>query len=152
MIQQRLRWDGDLLFLYLRKHNNGLTPKLLGWGNFVFILVYGIFQNVILPLLVIIYLIYICMYAPWQIVLTINIILYLMYLVITSVYFILYINLISERPMKDIKFVVWLWLYPIYQFLMRIITAFSMFNELIRRSHEESNMAPWWVLKKGKRF
>jgi len=90
------------------------------------------------------------MYAPWQIVLTINIILYLMYLVITSVYFILYINLISERPMKDIKFVVWLWLYPIYQFLMRIITAFSMFNELIRRSHEESNMAPWWVLKKGK--
>ncbi|EEZ40918.1 glycosyltransferase family 2 protein [Photobacterium damselae] len=152
LIQQRLRWDGDLLFLYLRKHNKGLTPKLLGWGNFVFILVYGIFQNVILPLLVIIYLIYICMYAPWQIVLTINIILYLMYLVITSVYFILYINLISERPMKDIKFVVWLWLYPIYQFLMRIITAFSMFNELIRRSHEESNMAPWWVLKKGKRF
>ncbi|WP_238039353.1 glycosyltransferase, partial [Psychrobacter sp. Ps6] len=28
LIQQRLRWDGDLLFLYLRKHNKGLTTQL----------------------------------------------------------------------------------------------------------------------------
>ncbi len=33
LVLQRLRWDGDLLFLFLRKHNEGLSPRLLGWGE-----------------------------------------------------------------------------------------------------------------------
>jgi len=36
--------------------------------------------------------------------------------------------------------------------LARMVTVFALANELIRRSHEESGMAPWWVLKRGKRF
>ena len=39
LLSQRLRWDGDLLFLYLRKHRRGLDPNLLGWGSFLYILV-----------------------------------------------------------------------------------------------------------------
>jgi hypothetical protein len=31
---QRLRWDGDLFFLYIRKHNRNISPKLLGWKTF----------------------------------------------------------------------------------------------------------------------
>ena len=46
----------------------------------------------------------------------------------------------------------WLMIYPFYALFMRFVTAFSMVNEIVRRSHEESSMAPWWVLKRGKRF
>ena len=30
-LMQRLRWDGDLFFLYVRKHRHSFTPRLLGW-------------------------------------------------------------------------------------------------------------------------
>lgn len=152
LVMQRLRWDGDLLFLFLRKHNEGLTPALLGWGNFLFTLAYGIIQNVLLPLLVVIFTVYMIVAYPLNFVLALMLLLYVMYLMLTMLLFIIYIGLVSERQREDLKFTGWLFLYPVYQFFMRLITAFSMVNEVIRRSHEESSMAPWWVLKRGKKF
>ncbi|HIF9209049.1 TPA: glycosyltransferase family 2 protein [Photobacterium damselae] len=152
LVNQRLRWDGDLFFLYLRKHNKGLTPSLLGWGNFLFILIYDIIQNVIMPLLVVIFTLYIIISYPIKFIIAIMLIIYFSYLFLSLLTFIIYITLISERIKYDLKSIKWLFLYPIYQFCMKLITAISILNEIIRRSHEESNMAPWWVLKHGKRF
>ncbi|EOW2076335.1 glycosyltransferase [Vibrio mimicus] len=152
LIMQRLRWDGDLLFLFLRKHRQGLTPKLLGWGNFIFTLTYGVLQNVLLPLMVIIFMTFLVWSYPWVFVSSLMMLLYGIYLFIVVLFFIVYIGLVSERAKEDLRMAVWLPLYPIYQFFMRLITAFSMVNEVVRRSHEESSMAPWWVLKRGKRF
>lgn len=152
LVLQRLRWDGDLLFLFLRKHRKGLSPKLLGWGNFIFTLAYGVVQNVVLPLLVIFFTLFILYSYPLQFVMALMLMLYCVYLFMSALLFIVYIGLVSERKKNDIKEARWLLLYPIYQFCMRLITAFSMVNEMVRRSHEESSMAPWWVLKKGKRF
>jgi hypothetical protein len=36
--------------------------------------------------------------------------------------------------------------------LMRCWSAVATLNEMLRRGHEETSMAPWWVLKKAKRF
>lgn len=47
LANQRLRWDGDLLFLYLRKHKLSLTPRILGWKTFLFTMIYGVAQNVV---------------------------------------------------------------------------------------------------------
>lgn len=152
LAMQRLRWDGDLLFLFLRKHNKGLSPQLLGWGNFIFTLAYGVIQNILLPLLVILYSIYLAIIYPVSFVFALMALLYIIYLFLSTLIFVAYIGLVSERPDEDISFAKWLLLYPIYQFFMRLITAFSMINEVVRRSHEESSMAPWWVLKRGKRF
>lgn len=152
LVLQRLRWDGDLLFLFLRKHKQGLTPALLGWGNFIFTLAYGVVQNVLLPLLVVFFTLFMIISYPPSFVTALMLMLYCVYLFLSTLLFIVYIGLISERKMQDVKEVKWLLLYPIYQFFMRLITAFSMINEVVRRSHEESSMAPWWVLKKGKRF
>ncbi|MGL4418325.1 MAG: glycosyltransferase, partial [Plesiomonas shigelloides] len=152
LILQRLRWDGDLLFLYLRKHNKGLSPSLLGWGNFIFILVYGILQNVLLPFLVIVFSVYLVFSYPIQSVLALCMLLYFVYLFFSLLLFTVYIGLVSERKSADIRMAKWIFAYPIYQFLMRMVTAFAMINEIVRRSHEESSMAPWWVLKKGKKF
>ncbi len=152
LLLQRLRWDGDLLFLFLRKHNEGLTPALLGWGNFIFVITYGVLQNVLLPILVILFTLYLFVSYPFTLVLSLIMLLYVVYLFISAVMFTVYIALVSERKNDDLAYVPWLLLYPIYQFFMRLVTAFSMVNEVFRRGHEESTMAPWWVLKRGKKF
>lgn len=152
LLLQRLRWDGDLLFLFLRKHRQGLSPKLLGWGNFIFTLAYGVLQNVVLPLLVVFYTLYILFSYPLQFVFALILLLYCVYLMMSAFQFVAYLGLISERKQQDLHQAHWLLIFPIYQFCMRLVTAFSMINEVVRRSHEESSMAPWWVLKKGKRF
>lgn len=152
LILQRLRWDGDLLFLFLRKHNEGLSPTLLGWGNFIFTLTYGVVQNVLLPILVVIFSVYMLITYPLKFVIALTLLLYIVYFTLSMLLFIVYLGLVSERKSDDLKAIIWLPLYPIYQFLMRLITAFSMVNEVVRRSHEESSMAPWWVLKRGKKF
>ncbi|OCH08933.1 glycosyltransferase family 2 protein [Aliivibrio fischeri] len=152
LLMQRLRWDGDLLFIFLRKHKQGLSPSLLGWGNFVYTLVYGVIQNVVLPLLMALFSLYVCLSYPITFVLSMLLFIYLIYITFIVLTFSIYIGLVSERPKEDIKLSIWLPLYPIYAFFMRLITAFSMVNEITRRSHEESSMAPWWVLKRGKRF
>ena len=42
---QRLRWDGDLYFLYVRKHAHSMSPRLLGWPNFLMTLASGFFSS-----------------------------------------------------------------------------------------------------------
>ncbi len=152
LMQQRLRWDGDLLFLFFRKHRSGFSPALLGWGNFIFTLAYGVIQNVLLPLLITAFTLYMVFSYPAKFVIALALLLYLTYLSLTTLIFIAYIGLISERKAEDMQALPWLFFYPVYQFCMRLLTAFAMINEAVRRSHEESSMAPWWVLKRGKKF
>ena len=149
---QRLRWDGDLLFLYLRKHIKGLTPKLLGWPVFLYTLVYGVLKNVLIPILVVWYFVYLIIVNPLITSMVSIFLIYLFYLTIIWVKFTIYWLLISERKSDDFLLIGWLFLYPNYALFARFVTAFSVFNEVFRRSHEESGMAPWWVLKRGKKF
>ena len=149
---QRIRWDGDLYFLYLRKHKQGLSPRLLGWKNYISTVLYGVVQNILLPYLVVLYTVWVFINYPAPVVVAGFAIQYLCYLFLTVLHFLVFLLAVSERPDKDIHYLKWLPFYPLYGFVMRIINAVAVFNEQIRRSHEESNMAPWWVLKRGKRF
>ncbi|MUK68847.1 glycosyltransferase family 2 protein [Aliivibrio fischeri] len=152
LMSQRLRWDGDLLFVYLRKHKHGLRPKLYGWGSFGYTLVYGVLQAVLLPILMTLFNFYIFIFYPTSVVLAVLSCLYVIYLVFIATTFLIYLSLISERIQEDREMLLWLLIYPFYALFMRFVTAFAMINEIVRRSHEESSMAPWWVLKRGKRF
>ncbi|WP_017217765.1 glycosyltransferase family 2 protein [Pseudoalteromonas sp. NJ631] len=152
LIKQRLRWDGDLLFLYLRKHWPAFTPKLLGWKSFIFTLLYGYIQNVILPFVILIHSVAVLLLFPWQFALALFIVIYGLYLFTISYFYFLVLVSISERPKQDLKLAFWLPLYPIYAFFMRTVCCFALLNELVRRSHEETSMAPWWVLKRGEKF
>lgn len=102
LVLQRLRWDGDLLFLFLRKHNEGLSPRLLGWGNFVFTLAYGVIQNVLLPLLVVIFSVYMVIVYPLKFVLALMLMLYLSTSFICSDFCCLYWACIREKKKKRI--------------------------------------------------
>ncbi|HIF79394.1 MAG TPA: glycosyltransferase family 2 protein [Gammaproteobacteria bacterium] len=152
LVLQRLRWDGDLLFLYFRKHWPAFSPKLLGTGTFIYTLLYGFLQNILLPLVIVIYTVSIFIQYPWQFTLTVYIAIYGLYLATIVFLYLLVILAISERPVADLKLAPWLLLYPLYALFMRLVCLFALINEVVRRSHEESSMAPWWVLKRGRKF
>lgn len=95
---------------------------------------------------------YIFIFYPTTVVLAVLSCLYVIYLVFIAMTFLIYLSLISERIQEDREMLLWLLIYPFYALFMRFVTAFAMINEIVRRSHEESSMAPWWVLKRGKRF
>ncbi|MGP1719088.1 glycosyltransferase family 2 protein [Shewanella frigidimarina] len=152
LVWQRLRWDGDLLFLYFRKHWPAFTPRLLGFSTFVFTLVYGFLQNVLMPFIILIYSIGIVVMYPWQFVMSISIILYCIYFCILLFFYLFVLIALSERLKQDLYLLKWLPIYPFYALFMRMVCVFALLNEIARRSHEESSMAPWWVLKRGRKF
>ncbi|MEO3864410.1 glycosyltransferase family 2 protein [Rheinheimera fenheensis] len=152
LVLQRLRWDGDLLFLYFRKHWPAFSPRLLGMSTFVFTLLYGFIQNVLMPFVIVGYSVGLVLSFPWQFLVSISVTIYLLYLAALSFFYLLVLIAISERVRQDICLLPFLPLYPFYAFFMRLVCMFALLNEVVRRSHEESSMAPWWVLKRGRKF
>ncbi|CAA0108463.1 Poly-beta-1,6-N-acetyl-D-glucosamine synthase [BD1-7 clade bacterium] len=152
LLQQRLRWDGDLLFLFMRKHKYAFSKQLMGRRNTLFTLVYGLMQSIMLPFLMIIYNIWVLVTYPTAVFVAVLLVQYTYYLVMATLHFLFFWLLVSERFRDDARMLIWLPVFPLYSLGMRLFSAFAILNEWIRRSHEESNMAPWWVLKKGKRF
>jgi cellulose synthase/poly-beta-1,6-N-acetylglucosamine synthase-like glycosyltransferase len=151
-LKQRLRWDGDMYFLYIRKHKHSIIPRLLGWPNFLMTLLTGFFFQLVLPFIITGYWILAAVMLPWQAVLLLFCLLYALYFSLTVVLFISMLLMVSERPGQDCKLLLVLPLFPLFMMVMRSWSAVAILNEAIRRGHEESSMAPWWVLKKATRF
>ena len=63
-LKQRIRWDGDLSYLYFRKHKPSFRPKLLGWGNFTMIILTGLFSQIVMPFVIFIYTIWLFVTYP----------------------------------------------------------------------------------------
>lgn len=152
LLKQRLRWDGDLIFLFLRKHRYALTPRILGWRNFIFTMVYGVFQSSILPIVLVIFHVY--LFATYSIELNLALLAvhYVYYLAQVLFLYSIYLFSVSGLTQTDWRYLVFLPIFPVHSMIMRAFTAFAVLNEVFRRGHEETNMAPWWVLKRGERF
>jgi cellulose synthase/poly-beta-1,6-N-acetylglucosamine synthase-like glycosyltransferase len=151
-LQQRLRWDGDLLFIYARKHRGSFSPELMGWPNFLMTVVSGLFVQVVIPFIIVGYTIICILILPWATFVALSVLVYLFYLVGMTLQFLLMLLLVSERPGKDVRLLPLLPLFPLAMFVIRCWSAVAMLNEWFRRGHEETSMAPWWVLQRGRRF
>ena len=151
-LKQRLRWDGDLFFLYVRKHSENMSPRLMGWRNFFMTLFTGFFFQMVVPFLIVLYTLAILFLLPAAKVLALGVLLYLVYLGATVLLYLLGMLLVSERPKQDLRMLLVLPVYPFFTFCTRCWSAVCILNEIFRRGHEESSMAPWWVTKRGKRF
>lgn len=149
---QRLRWDGDLFFLYIRKHAHSMTPRVLGWPNFLMTLANGYFFQLVLPFLIVGYTLAGLILLPPVAVLVLAAIIYTVYFAITLLYYLVGVLLVSERPRDDLKLAIILPVFPVFMFVLRCWGVVCTLNEVFRRGHEESSMAPWWVLRKGRRF
>ena len=151
-LMQRLRWDGDLYFLYIRKHRHSFNPRLLGWPNFLMTLVSGFFFQLVLPFIIFGYLVAGLFVLPLTHYLALSGVIYLIYLSVTLLMYLAMLAMVSERPRQDLRLLPIVFLFPLFMLVMRCWSAVAMLNEALRRGHEESSMAPWWVLKKAKRF
>lgn len=151
-LMQRLRWDGDLYFLYIRKHRHSFNPRLLGWRNFLMTLISGFFFQLVLPFIIFGYLMVGLFLLPLFHYLALAGLIYLVYLGVTLLMYLAMLAMVSERPRQDLRLLPMVMLFPLFMLVMRCWSAVAMLNEALRRGHEESSMAPWWVLKKAKRF
>ena len=149
---QRLRWDGDLYFLYIRKHRHSMTPRVLGWRNFLMTLVGGFFFQLVLPFLIVGYCLTGLVVLPVEAVAVLAILLYVVYLLMTVMLYVAGLLMVSERPREDLKLAPLIPVFPVFMFALRCWGVVCTLNEMFRRGHEETSMAPWWVLKRGKRF
>ncbi|PAU55120.1 glycosyltransferase family 2 protein [Pseudomonas indica] len=149
---QRLRWDGDLFFLYIRKHSHSITPRLLGWPNFLMTLVSGFFFQLVLPFIILSYSLAALFLLPGSTLLLLFVLVYTLYLTITLLFYLAMLVMVSERPRQDLRLAPLVPIFPLFMLMMRCWSAVAMLNEVLRRGHEETSMAPWWVLKKATKF
>jgi len=151
-LMQRLRWDGDLFFLYVRKHNHNINPALLGWPTFLMILLSGFFFQLVLPFIIFGYTLLALFVLPGKTLLFLFALIYLLYLMITAMMFGAMLLMVSDRPRQDMTLALLVPVFPLFMMLIRCWSAVAMLNEIFRRGHEETAMAPWWVLKRATRF
>ena len=147
---QRLRWDGDLYYLYIRKHSLSFNPRLLGWKNLIVQVWVGILFQIVLPFVIMFYTCYVFVMYPIGFVLGVWALVYLVYLLITLVFYLIGLVMISERLRQDLKLAPFIPIMPFFTFFVRIWAAVACLKELFMKSHLDSTMAPWWVLKKTK--
>ncbi len=150
LLKQRVRWDGDLYYIYVTRHWRLFSTKLLSFKKLVFIVWYGLYFQLILPFVVLCYTTLIFIQFPLHAILAMFIMLYGYYLLVTVVMFLLFLLLVSERPKDDSRFLGWLILNPGYNLIMRFMAFFFIMNEIIFKGHQDSSMAPWWVIRKTK--
>jgi len=149
-LDQRLRWDGDLFWLYMRKHWMSFNPRLLGWKNFLVMTWVGPFFQILTPFLILLYLVFsFIVFEPHQ-VWGVLFLIYSFYLLVTLALYTLYIVLVSDRPLQDLGFAWLLPLFPLFTFMTRIWAAVSSLTEMFLYSSRDTSMAPWWVTKKSK--
>ncbi len=149
-LKQRLRWEGDLFYIIGRKYHDNLRHDLLGAANYFFTLVGIYFFQIVMPFVITLYTVLILYAFALEYVIAISLFVYLFYLGILTFIYLLYLLLISERPKEDFQNMLYLPLYPMFTFVARLNAAFALLHSIFNRSHLDSNMAPWWVLRKSK--
>lgn len=148
--QQRFRWDGDLSYIYFRKHFLAFTPSLIGWKNFIFVLWSGVLFQIVMPFLLVLFTLFICMTQAMATIIGTAMLIYLFYFLITTVQFFLYTLLLSDNLREEINLFWLLPFFPMFAFSIRVWAVVANINELLNKGHLDSGMAPWWVLKKDK--
>jgi biofilm PGA synthesis N-glycosyltransferase PgaC len=149
-LRQRIRWDGDLSYLYFRKHRHSFNPRLLGWPNFVMVLSAGLFSQIVMPIVIFLYTVWIFAVYPLRYALGQMLLIYLFYLALLTAMYLLFVLLLSERPLEDMSRACFLPIMPVFTFVTRINSFVAMIWELTAKGHLESSMAPLWVNVKNK--
>ncbi|PIE59195.1 MAG: N-acetylglucosaminyltransferase [Desulfobulbus propionicus] len=150
LLGQRLRWDGDLFYLYVRKRWLNFNRKVIGIRNLVISVWTGLFFQLVMPMVIISSTIVMFSIYPLYLFLAVWLLVYLVYFAITTGLFLTYLFLVSERKIQDLKLGVYLPFFPGFMFILRIWNGLAVLKEISLKSHLDSSMAPRWVLKRTK--
>lgn len=149
-MKQRLRWDGDLFYLYIRKHYHSLRPGLFGWRNWTLTLWTGLFFQLVMPFVILTYTVFTFAFFPIGYSLGVWVVVYLFYLAMTLFFYLIFLCFLSERPRQDLKLAPLIPIVPLFTFFTRLWSGMATAWEMAFKSHLESSMAPWYVLRKTK--
>jgi len=148
--KQRLRWEGDLFYVFIRKYRHNLRPGLLGWRNFLFTVLTGLLHQLVMPFVIVGYTVLLLWALPLGAALGLLAFVYVFYLGALALYYLAYLLAVSERPRQDAGYLPYRPLYPLFAFAARLHCAFAVLAEMFMKSHLDSSMAPWWVLRRTK--
>ena len=148
--KQRVRWDGDMYYLFVRKYRFNLRPSLLGWPNFLFTLINGLLMQLVLPYLIVVSLAVLFITQPLGTVIGMLAFVYMGYFLLLLVYYLVYLVTVSERIKLDLTYLPYLTLFPLFAFVTRVHSGYAILVEALTNSHLDSSMAPSWVLRKNK--
>ena len=115
-------------------------------------LVSGFFFQLVLPFIILSYSVAALFLLPGSTLLLLFVLVYTLYLTITLLFYLAMLVMVSERPRQDLRLALLVPIFPLFMLMMRCWSAVAMLNEALRRGHEETSMAPWWVLKKATKF
>jgi len=149
-LKQRLRWDGDLSYLYLRKFRHALRPGLMGMRNFMAFVWTGLLFQLALPFLVVSYTGYVFLVYPPAVMLGVLAFVYLFYALLAYAMYVEYLLLYSERKRQDLELAWLVLLVPGFAFITRCWNAIATLMEIFTKAHLESSMSPTWVLRRTK--
>ncbi len=147
--QQRMRWEGDLFYVLIRKFMNNIRPSLIGGLNYFFTIIGVYFFQIVMPFVITIYSILVIIFLPLDYLIVITLIIYIFYFAMLLFFYLVYMLLISDRVKEDIQYLIYLPMFLIFTFAARVNAAIALLHSIVNKSHLDSNMAPWWVLKKG---
>jgi len=147
-LKQRIRWEGDYPFI-LFKHRHSISPRFLGWPNFIGMLI-SMFTSIVIPGMVFIYTIWLIYEFRVDFAIALLVAVYLFYLLMIVVIYLISVLLLSERKDSDLSRLHLLPLVPLFLFIAKINSLVAILWELIGKGHKDSSMAPWWVLRKNK--
>ncbi len=148
-LRQRERWDGDLAFLYFRKHDRSFDPSLVGKANYVAMLWLGLIHQMVLPFLILGYSCWMLLAHPESLP-AIFLLIYLCYTAFVLLALSLGLWLFPRHRWQDMRLLPWSLLYAPFMYFYRICSAIFLLGELLLKKHLDSNMAPYWVLKRAR--
>jgi len=150
ILKQRQRWDGDLVYLFFKKHTFVLNPFVVGWREAFYLYYSTIFQQFLLPILVILY--YLKLFMKFNVIEVAAIVtfIYLIYVVHTFFLMLFFVVVVSERKRWDVKLLPYTLLYPIYGFVLRINALFAYIDEIFFDAHKRTSYVPPRVARRTK--
>ncbi|WP_018868463.1 MULTISPECIES: glycosyltransferase [unclassified Thioalkalivibrio] len=151
LLKQRLRWDGDLFYMYVRKHRHAFSPRQMGWWNLIIGIWFGMLFQMVMPILIVLYTLWLVVVAEPSVVAAAFVVIMGLYAVLTALLYITALVFISERRITDLRLAWLIPVFPFYALAVRVWSLVAIVNEWWRHSNQESSMAPWWVLRKSKR-
>jgi len=150
ILKQRQRWDGDLVYLFFKKHTFVFNPFISGWKETFYLYYATIFQQFVLPIFVILY--YIKLFLKFNLIEVMAIItfIYSIYAIHTFVLMFYFVIVVSERKKWDVRLLPYTLLYPIYGFILRINALIAYIDEIFFDAHKRTSYVPPWVAQKTK--
>lgn len=149
LYRQRDRWDGDLSYIYFRKYRNSFNPRILGWRNFLWYTVFGLVFQITIPYLVVGYYLKLLYTCPFPLVAAISLWTYVGYFSVIGILYSIYLATVSRYPREDLWLALLLPFLPLYSFALRICMPVFTLKSVLFKTHLDSAMAPWWVLRRS---